>query len=159
VARRAAVWLLAAALLFPVLMVLASPFIAIWIHREGVPNYATHYRLLAAAVDKTWRETTKQPLRFLGSYTSIINGVSFYLPGHVSTFDIGDPASTPWSSEASVTRAGIALVCPEEEAICMHFLNQRAGNATRHAVTLSRMHWGAADKPVRYLIVIVPPKT
>ena len=81
VARRAAVWLLAAAIVFPVLMVLAAPFIAIWIHREGVPNYATHYRLLAPAVDKTWRETTKQPLRFLGSYTNIINGVSFYLPG------------------------------------------------------------------------------
>ena len=103
----------------------AAPFIAIWIHREGVPNYATHYRLLAAAVDKTWRETTKQPLRYLGSYTSIINGVSFYLPGRVSTLDIVGPWGTPWADEASVARVGIALVCPEQEAICMHFLNQR----------------------------------
>ena len=30
----------------------------------------------------------------------------------------------------------------------MHFLNQRAGDLPRHAVTLSRSHWGAADKPV-----------
>ena len=158
VARRTAVWLLAAAIAFPVVMLGASPFIAIWIHREGVPNYATHYRLLAAAVDKTWRETTRQPLRFLGSYTSIINGVSFYLPGRVSTLDIVGPADTPWADEASVTRAGIALVCPDQEAICMHFLNARAGGVTRHAVTLSRTHWGSADKPVRYVIAIVPPK-
>ena len=40
----------------------------------------------------------------------------------------------------------------------MHFLNQRAGDLPRHAVTLSRRHWGIADKPVRYVIVVVPPK-
>jgi len=158
VPRRAAVWLLAAAIVFPVLMVLASPFIAIWIHREGLPNYAAHYRLLAQAVDRTWRETTSAPLRYLGSYTNIVNGVSFYLPGRISTLDIVGPSSTPWSDEASVARAGIALVCPEAEAICMHFLNTRAGNATRNAVTLSRMHWGVGDKPVRYVIVVLPPK-
>lgn len=156
--RRAAMWLLGAAVAFPILMVLASPFIAIWIHREGVPNHATHYRLLAQAIDKTWPETVKAPLRYLGSYTNIVNGVSFYLPDRPSTLDIVDPRSTPWSDEASVVRAGIALVCPEPEAICMHFLNARAGGATRHAVTLSRKHWGAADKPVRYIIVIIPPK-
>jgi len=158
VPRRAAVLLLVAAVVFPILMVLASPFIAVWIHREGLPNYAAHYRLVAQAIDKTWRDETTAPLRYLGSYTNIVNGVSFYLPGRVSTLDIVGPSSTPWSDEASVARAGIALVCPEGEPLCMHFLNMRAGKATRHAVTLSRKHWGVADKPVRYVIVILPPK-
>lgn len=156
--RRATVWLLAAAIVFPLLMVAASPFIAVWIHREGVPNYATHYRLLAEAIDKTWRETTNVPLRYVGSYTNIVNGVVFYLPGRVSTLDIVGPSATPWANEASVARAGIALVCPEAEAICMHFLNQRAGSLPRRAVMLSRRHWGVGDKPMRYVIVVVPPK-
>ena len=60
VSRRALTWLLAAAIAFPVLMVLAAPFIAVWIHREGVPNYATHYRLLAQAIDRTWRAETQR---------------------------------------------------------------------------------------------------
>ena len=59
--------------------------------------------------------------------------------------------------QVRVVRAGIALVCPEPEAVCMHFLNQRAADLPRHAVTLSRRHWGMADKPVRYIIVMVPP--
>ncbi len=122
-----------------------------------MPNYATHYRLLAQAVDKAWRDETNRPLRYLGSYTNIVNGVSFYLPDRVSTLDIVGPASTPWSDEASVARAGIALVCPEAEAICMHFLNMRAGGAPRHAVTLSRKHWGVGDTPVRYVIAVLPP--
>lgn len=158
VPRRAAVWLLAAAIVFPILMVLASPFIAIWIHRAGVPNYATHYRLLAAAVNGAWHETTAKPLRFVGSYTNIVNGVSFYLKDRPSTLDIVDPPSTPWADAASVARDGIALVCPEPEPVCMHFLNMRAGDAKRSVVTLSRTHWGVADKPVRYVIAIVPPK-
>jgi 4-amino-4-deoxy-L-arabinose transferase-like glycosyltransferase len=158
VPRRTAVWLLAAAIVFPVLMVLAAPFIAVWIHREGLPNYAAHYRLLAAAVDRTWHGNVKAPLRYLGSYTNIVNGVLFYLPDKPSTLDIVGPSSTPWADEASVARAGIALVCPEAEQICMHFLNMRAGSLPRHAVTLSRQHWGVGDRPVRYVIVVVPPK-
>ena len=158
VTRRAAAWLLAGAIAFPVVMVLAAPFIAVWIHREGLPNYAAHYRLLAQAIDRTWHANVKAPLRYVGSYTNIINGVSFYLPRGVSTLDIVGSWATPWADEASVARAGIALVCPDQGAICMHFLNARAAGVTRHAVTLSRTHWGSADKPVRYVIAIVPPK-
>jgi 4-amino-4-deoxy-L-arabinose transferase-like glycosyltransferase len=156
--RAAAVRLLALAVAFPIVMMLAAPAIAIWIHREGVPNYATHYRLLAAAVDRVWHESNSKPLRYLGSYTNIVNGVSFYLPDRPSTLDIVNSTTTPWSDEASVRRDGIALVCPEPEQFCMHFLNARAGAAPRHAVTLSRKHLGVADTPVRYVIVILPPQ-
>ena len=34
----------------------------------------------------------------------------------------------------------------------------RAADATRSEVTLSRTHRGAADAPVRYQIAIVPPR-
>src|SRR5260370_26174533 len=76
VSRRATLWLLGLAIVFPLLMALASPVIAIVIHREGVPNYATHYRLLAAAVDRAWRETTHKPMRYFRTYTHVLNGVA-----------------------------------------------------------------------------------
>ncbi|MEA2947211.1 MAG: hypothetical protein QOI40_2541, partial [Alphaproteobacteria bacterium] len=158
VSRRATTWLHGLAIVFPLLMMVASPVIAIVIHREGVPNYATHYRLLAAAVDRAWRETTDKPMRYFGSYTNVLNGVSFYLPSRPSTLDITDPRATPWSDELSVARTGIALACPEPEAGCMAKLNERAGGLPRHAATLSRRHLGVTDAPVRYVIVIVPPK-
>ena len=156
-ARAAAVRLLALALVFPPLMVLAAPVIAIVIHREGVPNYATHYRLVADAVDRFWRATTDKPLRFVGSHTNLVNGVSFYLPSRPSTLEINAPAVTPWADPESVARAGIALVCPEPEPVCMENLNARGRGLPRHAVTLSRRHFGVADAPVRYVIIIVPP--
>jgi 4-amino-4-deoxy-L-arabinose transferase-like glycosyltransferase len=156
--RADAVRLLALALAFPVLMTIAAPWIAIVIHREGVPNYATHYRLLAQAVDRIWRQTTDRPLRFVGSFTNVVNGVAFYLPSRPATLEINEPAVTPWADAASVARAGVALVCPEVETVCMHNLNARAGGLPRHAVTLARRHFGAADTPVRYVIVVVPPQ-
>jgi 4-amino-4-deoxy-L-arabinose transferase-like glycosyltransferase len=158
VRRADAVRLLALGLAFPLLMTLAAPVIAIVIHRDGLPHYATHYRLLAAAVDRIWRETTNKPMRFVGSYTNVVNGIAFYLRDRPSTLEINEPRVTPWADEASVARDGIALVCPEPEAACMEKLNARARGLTRHAVTLARRHFGVADTPVRYVIVVVPPR-
>jgi len=159
VARADATRLLALAIAVPLLLTLAAPVIAIVIHRQGVSNYATHYRLVANAVDRIWRETTDRPMRFVGSYTNIVNGVSFYLGDRPATLEIMEPRVTPWADEASVARAGIALVCPEAETFCMQKLNERAKGLPRHAVTLSRRHLGHADTPVRYIIAIVPPGT
>ena len=133
--------------------------IAILIHREGVPNHASHYRLIAAAVEQAWRDATPAPLRLFGSETSIANGAGFYLRGKPLRIDIAGPQDTPWADEARIAREGIALVCDADDAICMHFLARYAGSAARRSeVTLSRSYFGVADTPVRYAIAIVPPK-
>jgi len=157
VSRGAAVRLLALAVAFPVAMTLAAPGIAIWQHRDGVPNHATHYRLLADEIEKAWRSATGRPLLYLGSTTNLVNGVSFYLSDRPKTLDIADPRNTPWAGAESIVRAGIALVCAEPDPICMHFLDARAGSAPRSTVTLSRKYLGAADAPVRYAITVIPP--
>jgi hypothetical protein len=159
--RRAATLLLALAVAFPILMVLAAPVIAIVIHREGVSNNATHYRLVAAAVDKAWRETTDAPLRLVGSQTNLVNGTVFYLPSRPSTLDIMGPQATPWADEARVAREGVALVCPALDQPCVRMLEARAARAPaakRSEVELSRTHLGVADAPTRYVIGIVPPQ-
>jgi hypothetical protein len=97
-------------------------------------------------------------MRFVGSYTNIVNGIAFYLRDRPSTLEINEPRVTPWADEARVARAGIALVCPEPETACMDKLNARGKGLPRHAATLSRRHFGVGDEPVRYVIVIVPPQ-
>ena len=134
VSRTAAARLLALAIIFPVVMAAASPVIAIVIHRQGVPNYATHYRQIAQAIDRAWHEHTDKPLRIVGSYTNIVNGVVFYLQDEPSTFDIMSPETTPWVDEDRIERDGIALVCPIPEKECMQALDaraRRAGNRCR----------------------------
>jgi hypothetical protein len=152
---------LAVAMAFPLIALALSPVIAVMIHREGVPNYATHYSGLAQAVEKTWKETTDRPLRFLGSYNNLLYGVLFYLPNQVSPLEIVEPRVTPWIDEAEVARAGIALVCPVEETGCLKAMEERAAGGPagrRTEVAITRRYFGTDDKPDRFVIVTVGPK-
>jgi 4-amino-4-deoxy-L-arabinose transferase-like glycosyltransferase len=151
---------LALAMAVPIISTAVSPAIAIVIHRRGVPNYSTHYRLVAQAAEKTWRETTDQPLRLIGSYNNLLYGALFYFSDRPSTLEITDPAVTPWTDKARITREGIALFCPIEETRCMRAMNDLAAPSPaskRAEVELSRTYIGAADPPVRYVIVTIPP--
>src|SRR6266513_98505 len=61
--RSAAVNILALSIVLPLVMLAASPVIALVIHRQGVPNYASQYRLIAQAVEQAWRAQSNKPLR------------------------------------------------------------------------------------------------
>jgi hypothetical protein len=158
--RAAAVRILALAIVFPLAMTAASPVIAIVVHRQGIDNDATHYRLLATAIDQAWRTTSERPLKLVGSGTILLNGVAFYLAGRPSTYDAMVPAQTPWSDEARIAREGIALACRADDAGCVAAANRIAARfaaGKRVEVTLSRRYFGFADTPARYLIVTIPP--
>lgn len=158
--RVAAAGMLAAACAVPLIAILLSPAIAYVIHRDGVPNHAAHYRLLAAEVERAWSDATSAPLRLFGSETNIANGAGFYLRGKPLRIDIGGPQDTPWADDARIAREGIALACATDDPICMYFLQRYAGTAARHGeVTLSRSYLGVADAPTRYTIAIVPPRS
>ncbi len=159
--RRAAAGVLAAAIAFPLIALSLSPFIAAIIHRDGVANHAAHYRLIAAAVDRAWRQATPAPLRFLGSNTSVVNGAGFYLPGKPLRIDIAGPHNTPWADARRIARDGIAMVCAAVDRDCIESLEARAApmpSATRSEVTLTRSHNGAPGAPMRYLIAILLPQ-
>ncbi len=158
--RRAAVGLVALAVIFPVLMLAVAPLSAIYDHRHGVPNYASDYRLVAQAVERAWRARTDRPLRIVGS-VNFVNGVVFYFADQPSTYDVDNPTLTPWVSDDRIRRDGMALVCPEPESFCTRAL---PGYAARyHAVAdehivVSRRYFGIDGKPQRYEIVIILPQ-
>ncbi len=160
VSRQAAVRLLALAVVFPLLMVAVSPGVATVIHRLGVPGYASHYRLIARTVQRAWRAHTNQPLRIVGSYDTIVNGIVFYLDDRPATFDIIAPAQTPTVNEDRIARDGMAIVCPEPETVCVAAMNAYAGRYAAGPIEityLARRHFGVLDRPVQYQILIIPP--
>jgi Dolichyl-phosphate-mannose-protein mannosyltransferase len=158
--RRAAVSLVALAVVFPLLMLLSAPLSAIYDHRKGVQNYASDYRLVARAVERAWRARTDQPLRIVGS-VNFVNGIVFYFTDQPATFDLDIPALTPWVSDDRIRRDGMAMVCPEPEPFCMRALPGYAARyhaiADEHIV-VSRRYLGIAGKPQRYEIVIILPQ-
>ncbi len=158
--RTAAIRLLAVAIILPLLMIAASPVIAMVIHRNGVSNYAAHYRLIAQAVEQAWRAQTDKPLRIVGGARPLVDGSNFYFADPPATFMINEPPRTPWVDQSRIEREGIAIVCPEAETPCVAEMNAyaaRYGGATTE-VTLARNYLGTADTPVRYRIAIIPPR-
>jgi hypothetical protein len=152
--------LLALALALPLVALALSPLIATVIHRSGVPNHASQYRLVAAAIERAWRATTDRPLRLVGSYTNLVNGAAFYLADRPSTYDVIGPNVTPWADDARIAREGIALVCPVDDEHCSREADalaarHRAGQRTE--VEISRRYLGMSDRPIRYRIITVPP--
>ncbi len=159
--RRAARRIVMVALAVPLIALALSPLIAVVIHRQGTPNYSAHYRAVALAVEKARHEASPGPLRLVGSYNNLLYGTVFYFRDRPSTFEIARPEVTPWTDEARIAREGIALFCPTVESVCMKALNERAERsrvAARVEVDISRAFAGASDAPVRYVIVIVPPR-
>ncbi len=160
VTRTAAVRTLGLALAYPLLMLAFSPAIAFVIHEKGVPHYASHYRLIAQAIDQTWTAQTKAPLRIVGSYSNVVNGIVFYFKDRPSTFDITAPAHTPWVDEDRIRREGIAIVCPVHEAGCVKTITQyreRYPTSSFKEVVLSRSYFGVFDPLVRYQILTILP--
>jgi 4-amino-4-deoxy-L-arabinose transferase-like glycosyltransferase len=152
--------IMAAAFALPLAAILASPIVATVLHRQGVPNRATHYRSLAGEVERLWGATTGRPLRLVSSYDNLVYGTVFYFTDRPSAFEINLPERTPWIDEARIAREGVAYYCPVAEERCMRALDVRLAAtppARRAEVTIARTHLGAADRLERYVIAIVPP--
>jgi 4-amino-4-deoxy-L-arabinose transferase-like glycosyltransferase len=159
--RDVAVRVLALAIGFPLLMVAVSPVVAIVIHRVGLKDYASDYRLIARAVEGAWYERTETPLRLVGSYPNLVNGIIFYFSDRPSTFAITAPILTPWVNENRIRREGIAIVCPKPELSCVQAMNAYAArypSAKSEDIVLARRYFGTFDTPVRYEMVIIPPR-
>ena len=153
--------IVAVAIALPLIAVALSPVIAWVIHRQGVPNYATHYSGVARAIENAWRQTTDRPLRFFGSYDNVLYGALFYLPKDVAPLEIVNPAVTPWIDEAQVARDGIALACPVAQSACMQALAARAARGPvgqRTEIEITRRYFGTDDRPDRFVIVTIRPQ-
>jgi 4-amino-4-deoxy-L-arabinose transferase-like glycosyltransferase len=158
--REAAIRILALAAAIPLLALAASPMVAFVIHRFGTDTDSPHYRLVAQAVEKVWRETTDQPLRIVGSYENIVSGTLFYYRDGPSGYDIAGPRMTPWIDDARLRRDGLAMVCPADNVMCMNALNALADKAPggkRAEVDISRSYLGYTTPAQHFVIAIVPP--
>jgi len=142
-------------------MVAVSPGVAIAFHRIGPKDYANHYRLIAQAVEHAWHQRTGEPLRIVGSYADLVNGMVFYFSDQPSTFDILNPQETPWVDEDRLNRQGIAIVCPVTVADCVRSMDEfvaRFQGAETEEVVLARRYLGILGPPVRYRIAVILPQ-
>jgi len=166
--RRVMAPIVLAAVALPLVMLAASPGIAIGVHISGLHPTSTNAKLLAGRIEQEWQRSTDRPLRIVGGDFDLANVTVFYLPGQPSALPVLEPETVPWVTPERVEREGVAMVCylnPGQHdctlVIRMAIDKFIAHNppSRRVEATVTPDFWGIAGKPTRYLIEIVPPKT
>jgi len=149
---------LAAAVVFPIVMVAVAPFIAAAVHRGGGTPAAMHSRLLAQRVAHEWRRVTDRPLRMVAGESDLAYGVAAYLPGRASAFPDFNRKLGPWVDAARLKRDGVAIVCVATDPTCGMPAAALGLTGPRTEAEVTRTYFGTPGPTGRYAIVIVPPQ-
>ncbi|MGH6664922.1 MAG: glycosyltransferase family 39 protein, partial [Pseudolabrys sp.] len=138
-----------AAVALPLVMLIASPAIAIMAQRNDPLPASAQANLLATEIERLWRETTPQPLRFVGGAGDLADGVITYAADRPRALP-----NLPPPDAGELARSGQVIVCFAEDAAC----RSKAPPAARRVETeIVRSFLRFPGKPRRYTIFIVAP--
>jgi len=146
---------LIAAVAFPLIMLFASPLIAINVQRKGPAPAAAHARLLATEIERFWHERTPLPLRFVDGDPEIAYDVvaaSVERPHAVPNM--------PSPGAAELKRSGVVIVCFADDTNCRAAAAARAAGmpgSNTFETEIVRNYFSFPGKPRRYSIVMLPP--
>ena len=144
--------ILAAAIALPLVMLVASPAVAVMAQRNGPLPASAQANLLAQEVERLWQQTTPRPLRFVGGDGSLADGVISYAPDRPRAL-----TDMPPPDAGELARSGQVIVCFADDANC-----RKSGSAQAGARTVEneivRNFLRFPGKPQRYTIFIVPPR-
>jgi hypothetical protein len=148
--------MLGLALVVPLIVLIASPVIAINVQHSGPAPAAAHAQQLAAEIERAWHEMTPVPLRFVDGDPDLAYGIGAYALGRPRALP-GMPAP----GEAELKRGGLVMVCFADDAVCRAAVAPRAAGVagSRTIETeIVRNYWRWPGQPRRYSIVILPPR-
>jgi len=160
--RAALVRMSAIATAISAIALLASPLIAGAILKHGTENYAAYGRLVAAAMEREWRQTTSAPLKIVAGPFVLVSTASFYVPDRPTTYADFSRYLSPWVDDARIARDGAAIVCPADDHHCLDLMNDivvKGSPGRRTDVTLRRRWLFLDNVPAHFVIATVPPRS
>jgi hypothetical protein len=147
---------LMAAVAFPLILLIVSPFIAIAGQRKGPPPASALAALLAARVERDWHAVTTEPLRFVGGPADLAYGVAAYASDRPRALP-----GMPQPSLATLKRDGVVFVCFAEDNGCRQSTTRQAtriGPSRLAEMTLRRTFFGIKGRPQSYAVRILLPQ-
>lgn len=148
--------ILTAAVVVPLIVLLAAPVIAINVQHSGPAPAAAHAQQLAAEIERAWHAMTPLPLRFVDGDPDIAYGIGAYAAERPRALP-----NMPAPGEAELKRSGVVLVCFADDAVCRSTAAPRAAGVAgsrTFETEIVRNYWRWPGQPRRYSIVILPPR-
>ena len=148
----------ATGMMFAVLLL--SPVIAvakIWFATDI--NYVEPRKELAREATRIWHQTTASPLLYVAGSQRYENAVAFYSTDQPHVFSHLDFHQAPWVTAEDLHRAGLLVVCTQEDRRCFNSVGSIAtAETTQTQLTVAHSFWGYRGRPSSFIIIVVPPR-
>jgi 4-amino-4-deoxy-L-arabinose transferase-like glycosyltransferase len=148
--------ILGLALALPLVMLVASPAIAILAQRAGPLPASAQASILTREVEREWNAATMHPLRFVGGTADLADGVATYVADAPRALP-----GLPPPDVGVLKRDGLVLVCLAEDSECRRQAAAKAasvGPNRSSIIEITRNFMSFRGTPQRYTIWIVPPQ-
>jgi 4-amino-4-deoxy-L-arabinose transferase-like glycosyltransferase len=144
------------AIALPLVMLLASPAIAILSRKDGPPSASMQGPQLAAEVERQWQTQATSPLRFVGGDGDVALAVVAFAKDRPRVLLHELPAP----SAEYLRRSGMVLVCFSGDVPCLNAIKAKAGETASTIIqtSLFQKSWGTVLPPRHYTIIMVPPR-
>jgi 4-amino-4-deoxy-L-arabinose transferase-like glycosyltransferase len=161
VTRRAAAAILAAPYAAACMALVASPFVAVVILNRQPDNLAAYHALVAGEVDRRWPQVSRQPLRYVAGPEGLAWGCTFYCRDRPRAFPSFSRTYAPWIDPVAIAREGFVGLCLESDQACLAQARVLAAgnpNVREDTVALARSLFGITGDPLRFTILLAPPR-
>jgi hypothetical protein len=142
------------AIVFPLVMLIVSPAIALGLFVSGKSGWQTQQ--LAGEVQRIWSSSFRQPLRFVDGDADLAYSVEAYEKDHPRAIP-----GLPPRDESELTRSGMIAICHQMHGSCVARLEPRLKRnpATRRInIALARTYLGMRGAPHQFVIFVLPPQ-
>jgi 4-amino-4-deoxy-L-arabinose transferase-like glycosyltransferase len=142
-----------------VLSVLASPVLGYERMRNpwsGSVKKVEPGQELALAATQIWHQRGGQKLSYVTGTRKLADAISFYSNDSPSELIEFNYAYSPWVTPGGVNRSGILVACDVHDQACLK-AGVKFDGSWREDLALSHTFFGVTDRPVRFVLFVVPP--
>lgn len=161
VSQTAASRIVGTAILLLMFALISSPITAVAKLNSGVENDALYVPAATEAVEREWKATTDRRLEILAGPFALASSMAFKLSDRPSTYADFSPYLSPWADDQTLSRRGMAVICPVRDGGCVDKMDEIAKTrppAKRATVALTPRLLGFAGNPGSFVIAILPPR-
>lgn len=146
---------------FQLLILAASPFVALGMELSQERVWTSPRKELAAYVSETWHRRFGKPLRIVAGSKPYADSITFYSADHPSLLIDFDYRISPWISAERLRTEGLAIVCLKTDQRCLAEIDARFGGRGERITTQikSRRSILSDPDPVEFVLVLIPPAT
>jgi 4-amino-4-deoxy-L-arabinose transferase-like glycosyltransferase len=159
VTHRIAAATLGAAVLFSILVLVASPILMVVGYLTAKPDRAAPYVALSHIATDLWRSRTGRPLEFITGSTYRAWHLTFYSPDHPKFVPNPSRLLTQAQAEAIWNERGVLAICGSADTWCDELFARALPGAERLEITVPNAFLNFQRAPEHYVLYIQPGKS